>query len=414
MKNHFTTESPCQTYTFANGLRIIHRHFPSEIAYCGFAVNTGARDENTDEFGLAHFTEHMLFKGTHKRRAHHIAGRMENVGGELNAYTTKEETFVYSVFLDEYMDRATELLCDLMFNSCFPPQQIDRERDVILDEISTYNDSPAELIYDDFENLLFRDEDLGHYILGSPQSLENIDREKLARFTARQYQPSQMVFFSFGKTPFPKIVRHIEKHISPQTGSINPRKRNAPDGARAQKEIGKKGTSQAHVIIGNRGYGMFHEDKYALYLLSNLLGGDGMNSRLNVSLREKNGLVYNVETATAFYSDSGVFAVYFGCDPKNADKCVRLVKKEFNKLKEIPLSPQQLAIAKRQLKGQIGISSENHENQALGMAKGFLHTNTCKTIDKVFEEIDAIPAGQIQKVACQTLQETTLSEIRYI
>lgn len=403
------------SHTLPNGLRIIHRQFPSEISFCGFAINTGTRDENKDEYGMAHFVEHMLFKGTHKRKAHHIAGCMGNVGGDLNAFTTKEETFIYSVFLEEYFERATELLCDLVFNSDFPSVQIEREREVILDEIATYDDSPTELIYDDFENLLFQNHELGHYILGTSESLERFDTSAVKQFIERQYNPQQMVFFSFGKTPFQKICRWVEKYVPLSNITLNqPLVRTMPNSIIAQKEIISKDTAQTHVVVGNKGLSMFDENRYALSLLSNLLGGESLNSRLNTSLREKNGLVYTVETSTAFYTDSGVFSVYFGCDPKHADRCVRLAKKEFDRLMQAPLTPVQLSIAKKQLKGQMAISAANYENMTLSMAKSFLHFNRYRQTDEIFEKIDSFSAEQLQSVAQTVLRNPNMVELRYV
>lgn len=276
-----------QSHTLSNGLRVIHRPFPSQISYCGFAVNAGTRDEYPDELGMAHFVEHMLFKGTQKRKAHHIANRMENVGGELNAYTTKEETFIYAAFLEEYFPRAVELLSDVIFHSEFQPMQIEREREVILDEINSYNDSPSELIYDDFENMLFAGHDIGHYILGAPSTLETFDTEKTRRFVERQYHPSRMVFFSFGKTPFEKVVRQAEKYFSFPANACTAKKRTPPVIITPQTELLRKNTAQSHVMLGCRAFDMRHSLRYPLYLLHNILGGGSLNSRLNTSLREK-------------------------------------------------------------------------------------------------------------------------------
>ncbi len=402
-----------ETHILSNGLRIIHRPFPSQISYCGVAVNTGTRDEYADEFGMAHFVEHMLFKGTKKRKAHHIANRMENVGGELNAYTTKEETFLYAGFLEEYFPRAVELLSDVVFNSEFNETQIDREREVILDEINSYHDSPAELIYDDFENLLFAGHEMGHNILGEPESLQCFDTKRVRNFVARQYQPQQMVFFSFGKTSFGKVVRLTEKYFSHPALRLEVKKRVAPTETVSQRLVMKKNTAQSHVMMGTRGYDIHHPQRYTLYLLNNILGGGNLNSRLNNSLREKNGLVYNVESNVTFYSDTGVFAVYFACDPRYTEKCNRLVKKEFEKLCNIPLSTQQLSIAKKQWKGQIGIASENNENTSLGMAKSFLRLNKYASFDEVFAKIDVITGQEIQEVAREIFQSNPLLELRY-
>ena len=388
-----------QTYTLSNGLRIIHHPFPSQIAYCGFAINTGARDEYADEHGMAHFVEHMLFKGTAKRKAHHIANRMENVGGELNAYTTKEETFIYAAFLEPYFPRSAELLGDVVFNSEFSASQIEREREVILDEINSYRDSPAELIYDDFENLLFPANDIGHYILGNPATLETFDTQKIKKFVARQFHPSRMVFFSFGKTPFDKVIRQAENYFSTPIRYSEAKQRIKPLPIMPKTEQVLKNTAQSHVMWGCRGFDMYHPLRYPLYLLHNILGGGSLNSRLNASVREKHGLVYTIESNTTFYTDTGLFAVYFACDSKYTERCIRLIQKEIDKLCNQSLTPMQLSLAKRQWKGQLGIASENNENTALAMAKTFLHFNDYLSFDEVFSRIDAISADQLKEVA---------------
>jgi predicted Zn-dependent peptidase len=387
------------THTLANGLRIIHHTFSSQISYCGFGINTGARDEFDDEHGMAHFVEHLLFKGTRKRKAHHIANRMENVGGDLNAYTTKEETFIYTTFLEEYFPRAVELLSDLVLNSEFSPAQIERERDVVLDEINSYNDSPAELIYDDFENLLFAGHDIGHYILGDAPSLGRFNSRKINDFVARQYHPSRMVFFSFGKTPFEKVVRQLERYFSFSATPCHVKNRIAPTGILLEKEIFRKNTAQNHIMLGCRTFDMHNSLRYPLYLLNNILGGGALSSRLNTSLRERHGLVYNVESNLTFYSDTGLFAVYFACDPKYTSRCLQLIYKEIERIRKQPLTTAQLSTAKKQWKGQLGIASENNENTALRMAKSFLHTNDYPSIEDVFSRIDAISISQLEDVA---------------
>lgn len=381
-------------------MRVIHRPFPSEISYCGIAVNAGTRDEHPGEHGMAHFVEHMLFKGTSKRRAHHIANRMESVGGELNAYTTKEETFIYSAFLGEYFSRAVELLSDIVLRSEFSSRQIEREREVVLDEIFSYQDFPSEQIYDDFENLVFQGHDLGHYILGDAGSLEGFTTRSLKRFVQRQYQPSEMIFFSFGKTPFTKVVRQLEKHFSfPAPGRVTAKERVAPENFVPVEVELQKNTNQAHVMLGWEAFSMHHPDKHALYLLNNILGGGSLNSRFNTSLREKNGLVYHVESSTTFYSDTGLFSVYFACDPKYRERCVRLIEKEIEKIKKKKLTPMQLSQAKRQWKGQLGIAAENNENSCLSMAKNYLHQKRLVPLSEVFNRIDQITADQVNAVA---------------
>ena len=387
------------THTLENGLRIIHRQFPSEISYCGIALNTVSRDEFHSEYGMAHFVEHMLFKGTKKRKAHHISNRMENVGGDLNAYTTKEETFIYSTFLKEYFPRAVELLSDIIFNSSFPDVQINREREVILDEIDSYADYPSELIYDDFENLIFANHDFGHYILGEPDTLNAFDNEMIKAFINRQYQTSEMVFFSFGKTPFSKVVKLLEKHFNIQQQQSERKVRVAPTLNSPVKKALEKNTTQTHVVLGWNTFSMFHPNRYVLYLLNNILGGGSLNSRLNRSLREKNGLVYNIESNISLYSDSGFYSIYFACDPKNRDKCLKLIKKEIKDIMENELTAMQLTVAKRQWKGQLGISAEINENNALSMAKNYLHHKRFIDLEEIFAQVDDIMSGQIKKLA---------------
>ncbi|MDD3788863.1 MAG: pitrilysin family protein [Petrimonas sp.] len=401
------------THTLSNGLRIIHQLFPSEISYCGFAVNTGSRDEMPDEHGMAHFVEHMLFKGTRHRRAHHIINRMENVGGELNAYTTKEETFVYAAFLEEHIARAVELLSDILFNSVFPPAQIERERDVVLDEINSYVDSPAELVYDDFENRVFDGHELGHYILGTPESLAVFDSDKARNFVRRQYHPAQMVFFSFGKTGFSRIVKLAEKYLSFSSGDASPKNRVPAVAAAAGEQALPKNTAQSHVVMGTTLFGMHHPKRFEAYLLNHILGGASMSSRLNTSLREKHGLAYNAESNLVFYSDVGVFSVYYACDPKNTNRCLRLVEKELNRLMQTPLTAMQLSAAKRQLKGQLGISAQNNESVALGMAKSFLHFNRYYSFAETFEKIDAVTSAQLQQMAVDIWNTGNIFRLRY-
>jgi len=292
-----------------------------------------------------------------------------------------------------------ELLSDLVLNSEFSPTQIERERDVILDEINSYRDSPSEQIYDDFENLLFDGNDIGHYILGNPKSLETFDSQKVRDFVARQYHPSRMVFFSFGKTPFEKVVRRVEQFFSFAKTPCCAKKRTAPTAVAPKTETFRKNTAQSHLMLGCRTFDMQHPLRYSLYLLNNILGGGSLNSRLNASLREKHGLVYNVESSATFYSDTGLFSVYFACDPKHTERCFRLIQKEIDRLRNQPLTAMQLSLAKKQWKGQIGIASENNENVALRMAKSFLHTNDYPPISEIFERIDAITVSQLSEVA---------------
>lgn len=401
------------SHTLSNGLRIVHLPSDSPVAYCGFAVNAGTRDENNNEFGLAHFVEHMVFKGTQKRKAWHILNRMENVGGELNAYTTKEETFVYSVFMEEHYGRAFELLCDLIFCSQFPEQEIEKEVDVILDEINSYEDSPSELIFDEFENLLFNGHALGHNILGDEKSLLSFNSESGLSFMRRYYAPGNMVFFSMGRIAFPKVVRMAEAALSSIAFPMAQRLRSIPEPIRPCEKKIHKDTHQAHVLIGGRAYSMFDDKRIPLFLLNNLLGGPGMNNRLNLSLREKNGLVYNVESNITSYTDTGLASIYFGTDPKNKEKAIRLVHKELSRIREVKLSATQLAAAKKQVIGQLGVSGDNKEGLFLGLGKSYLHYNRYDTLQEVFGKVEKVTAEEIQEVANEVFSPDSLFSLTY-
>jgi predicted Zn-dependent peptidase len=408
-----------ETDTLPNGMRIIHATNNSPISYCGVLINSGTRDELDNESGIAHFTEHMLYKGTSKRRPHHIINRMEDVGGELNAFTSKEETGVYTVFFEEYLERSIELLSDMIFNSQFSEKQLERERIVILDEINSYLDTPSALIYDDFEQVVYNNHDLGNPILGTPESLMQITSEAMRDYVKQQFRPDNMIFFSLGSTPFNKVLKKVKKHFEVFTSSataseVTPLKPRIAPPKNITKNIAvDKDTHQSHYILGRKTISMFHPDRVPLYLLNSILGGLGMNSRLNTSLREKNGLVYTVESTHSLYSDSGVFSVYFGCDPDNTKKCLSLIQKEFVKLKNTLLTPQQLSKAKKQLKGELGIASENKENMALDMAKCFLHFDRYITLEEIVEQIDHVTAEQIKNLANTLLKLDDFSSLHY-
>ena len=414
----FDIEKPeYHVHTLSNGLRIIHEPLRSRVAYCGFAVDAGTRDEREQEQGMAHFVEHLIFKGTQKRRAWHILNRMENVGGDLNAYTNKEETVVYSAFLVEHFARAFELLADIVFHSTFPQREIEKETEVIIDEIQSYEDNPAELIFDDFEDLIFRGHPLGRNILGRPELLRTFRTEDAADFTRRYYRPENMVFFVLGDVDFRRVVRLAEKLVGDLPGGgadCNVAARRTPPPLYVpDRLVLDKGTNQAHVMIGGRGYNAFDHRRTALYLLNNLLGGPGMNSRLNVALRERRGLVYNVESNLTAYTDTGTFCIYFGCDPDDVELCTRLVYRELKRLRDRRLTATQLAAAQKQLIGQIGVASDNNENNALGMAKTFLHYNRYESQEAVCRRVSELTADELLAVAGEMLSEDYLSVLVY-
>lgn len=400
-------------HTLSNGLRIIHEPSSSKVAYCGFAVDAGTRDEAENEQGMAHFVEHLIFKGTRKRKAWHILNRMENVGGDLNAYTNKEETVIYSAFLTEHFGRALELLADIVFHSTFPQNEIEKETEVIIDEIQSYEDTPSELIFDDFEDMIFRNHPLGRNILGRPDLLKKFRSEDAMAFTSRFYQPSNMVFFVLGDFNFQKIVRQVEKLLVDLPLVTVENQRTIPPLYVPEQLVVHKETHQAHVMIGSRGYNVYDDKRTALYLLNNILGGPGMNSRLNVSLRERRGLVYTVESNLTSYTDTGAFCIYFGTDPEDVDTCLKLTYKELKRMRDVKMTSSQLMAAKKQLIGQIGVASDNNENNALGMAKTFLHYNKYESSESVFRRIEALTAEGLLEVANEMFAEEYLSTLIY-
>ena len=400
-------------HTLPNGLRIIHAPSLTKVAYCGFAVDAGTRDEKENEQGMAHFVEHLIFKGTQKRKAWHILNRMENVGGDLNAYTNKEETVVYSAFLTEHFSRALELLTDIVFHSTFPQHEINKEVEVIIDEIQSYEDTPSELIFDDFEDLIFKGHPLGRNILGNPAQLKSFTSRDALSFVSRYYKPTNMVLFVQANMDFKKVVKEAEKILADIPFAETNNLRTPPPIYIPTRIELDKDTHQAHVMIGSRGYNAYDNKRTALYFLNNMLGGPGMNSRLNVSLRERRGLVYNVESNLTSYTDTGAFCIYFGTDIDDVDTCMRLTYKELKKLRDNKLTTSQLMAAKKQLIGQIGVASDNFENNALDMGKTFLHYNKFESPESVFRRIESLTSEQLLEVANEMFDEDKLSTLIY-
>ena len=425
------------TYTLDNGLRIIHLPSDSKVVYCGYQINAGTRNEEPGEEGLAHFCEHVTFKGTERRKAWHILNCLESVGGDLNAYTNKEGTVYYSAILKEHIARAVDLLTDIVFHSVYPQAEIDKEVEVICDEIESYNDSPAELIYDEFENIIFKGSPLGHNILGTAEQVHSFKTEDALRFTRKLYRPDNAIFFAYGDIDFKKLVRLLkksflseERRVKSEETTFGDRREsqfNSPE-AQAQFNIQhstfntqhsfegqtivmQKNTHQAHVMIGARAYDVNDSRRMPLYLLNNMLGGPGMNAKLNLALREHNGLVYTVESTMVAYGDTGIWSIYFGCDEHDVKRCLRLVRKELDKFMQKPLSEAQLKAAKKQIKGQIGVACDNRENFALDFGKSFLHYGWEKNVDRLYEQVDEITAEQIQAVAQELFDKDRLTTL---
>lgn len=391
--------------TLANGLRVIHLPSASPVVYCGIGINAGARHEALGEEGLAHFCEHTTFKGTRRRSALQILNSLESVGGDLNAFTNKEDTVFYAAIQREHFSRAVDLLCDIVFCSEYPQHEIEREIDVICDEIESYNDSPAELIYDEFENLIFQGHPLGHNILGTRQQVQHFTSLDAQRFTQRYYRPDNAIFFVYGDIDFSRLVKNLEVRSERLEVREYPRPHSLPQDISLTSHPSPLTTEnthhQAHVMLGVQTFSYDDPRRMPLFLLNNMLGGPGMNARLNLSLRERNGLVYTVESTQVSYIDTGCWSVYFGCDHHDVKRCLRLVHRELDRLMQHPLSERLLQAAKRQLKGQLAIACDNREQFALDFAKHFLHYGHERSIAELLLRIDAITSTQIQDVAQQ-------------
>jgi predicted Zn-dependent peptidase len=403
------------THKLSNGIRLIHQPVNSPVAHCGILVNTGSRDEIDDQHGIVHLIEHLIFKGTKKRKAYHILSRMEDVGGELNAYTTKEETCVYTTFFNNYYSRAFELLSDILFRSVFPAKEIGKEKEVIVDEINSYRDSPADQIYDDFEELVFHANPMARNILGSEEALSRYTRNDILDFYAANYPPGEMVVSSVGNVPFQRILKYFDRYFRDVVPTCRKNKRIAYDQGLYKPETKKesKQTYQAHCITGSPSYGNKEEKRFVMHLLNNLLGGPGMNSRLNMTLREKKGLAYNIESNYSTYSDVGIFHVYFGTDPKDLDRCLSLIRSDFKKLRENKLGTFQLTKAKRQLTGQLAIAAEHNENQMLANARNMLLFDRGHSFREMAEKIEKITAEEIREVANEAFLHQKLSTLIY-
>ncbi len=401
------------TYTLPNGIRLIHQQVESPAAHFGIILNTGSRDESPEEQGIAHFIEHVIFKGTKKRKAFHILNRIENVGGELNAFTTKEETAIYATFLNEHYDRSMELISDIITNSTFPEREINREKEIVIDEINSYKDSPSELIFDEFDELLFDGHPIARNILGTPEIIKNFSRKTVLNFIKNNYHTNEMVLSSVGNIPFETFLYLAEKYFGSIPSKERIHQRQAFDNYTVNFKQIKKDTFQSHCIIGNIAYDANSKKRMGMVLLNNLLGGQSMNSRLNLSLRERNGIAYNIESNYSALSDTGQFNIYFGTDRENLEKAITLVKKEFRLLREKKLGSLQLSKAKKQLIGQIAISSENRDDLMLTLGKSYLLYNKVDTLPRIYERINSITSEIILEIANEILEEQKLSTLIY-
>ncbi len=433
--------SNCEVVDLDNGMRVLVAHRPGQVVYCGIAVAAGTRDQLDTESGMAHLVEHMSFKGTERRSSWHILNRMERVGGDLNAFTAKEHTVYYCSCLRSHFRRAIDLLLDITLHSTFPQPHLEREVEVVCDEIESYNDSPSELIFDDYEALLFQNHPLGRNILGDAEHLRQYHSEDLLAFTHRLYDPSRMVLFVLGDVRMTDVIggkgqevirgkgqevrgksnvsdlqnssqeAKVSSYLLPPTSYLP--KELPPTSYLPKVQCKDKHTHQAHVIMGCHAYPLGDARCIPLRLLSNILGGPGMNSLLNVSLRERRGLVYTVETVLAHYTDAGVWTTYFGCAPSDVERCRRLVVREIQRMLDAPLTPSQLQSAKRQFKGQLALSWENGENVAIGLGTRLLHNQPPKTLEQMQADIDSLTATQLWDTAQEVLQPERLTTLIY-
>lgn len=401
-------------HTLPNGIRIVHRCTDTLVGHLAVMINTGTRDEEPNEAGLAHFIEHMIFKGTNKRKMHHVLGYLENIGADLNAYTTKEETCIHASFIGQYYPRAFDLFADILTNSTFPEKEIAKEKDVVIDEINGYKDTPAELIFDDFEEMVFKDHPLAKPILATPSAVKKITRNKILSFISRHYNTDQIVISSVGNITFKKIIKLAETYFG--VIQANPRaKKRAPFTDYLKKDVVlKKSGFQTHCMIGGLAYSYADQRRTPLALLTNMLGGPAMNSRLSMALRERSGISYNIESAYTPYCDTGSFMIYLGIDNGSLDKALFLVNRELARFRDKKLGTMQLHLAKQQFAGQMAISFESNLNDTLSMAKSVLVYDTVDTPEMLIKKVLAVTSEDLQDIANEILSPDEMSSLIYL
>lgn len=386
-------------HTLNNGIKIILSHTPSRVTYSGVYINVGSRDERGNDEGMAHFIEHSLFKGTEHRRAYHIQNRIDGVGGELNAFTTKEETCVYASSLSEHLERCLELFSDILFHSTFPLDEIAREKDVVLEEINSYNDTPSELIYDQYEELAYEGYPLAHNILGSKRNVKRFTPESIRNFMRSNYTPSRMVITVSGNVKFDKLVRLCEKYFGHYENHPSAVDRSAkPEFRTFDRHINRR-THQAHLLIGCEAPDVYSNDKTAFSLLNNILGGPAMNSRLNVAIREHYGFCYNIESQYIPFSDTGLFYIYAGVDLDAQEKARKLIVNELTRIADTPLSTAQMRAAQRQMIGQMAINDDFGMNEMQAIGKAYLCYDHVNTLEEMNADLMAVTADDLQRVA---------------
>jgi predicted Zn-dependent peptidase len=403
-----------QVHTLKNGIRVLYQHHPSAISHCCMLINAGGRDEEPAEDGLAHFIEHLLFKATEKRNTAQILNRLEVVGADLNAYTTKEYTCIHASFLREYLGRTMDLFEDIIFHSTFPADELEKERSVVLDEIASYLDQPEEAIQDDFECMLFKDHPLGNNILGTPESVNKLNRQHISHFLQANYNTSEIIFAVSSSDDFKKVVKLAEKYFGQVPANNSLKKRIKPqDNVKAVLDVVQKPIAQTHCVIGSQAYPSSHSYKSGLLLVNNLLGGMGMSSRLNLEIREKYGIAYTIESNYTPLTDTGIFSIYFGTDAEKAEKAQKLVQRELRKLKEQKLGTVQLHQAKQKFNGQIALAEENRISLIISMAKSLLDFNYVDSLEEVFAKVNAVTAEEVLEISNYIFDNSRMTSLLF-
>lgn len=400
-------------HTLPNGIRLLHVPAASAISHACIIVNSGSRDEQSDQAGLAHFIEHLIFKKTEKRTTNQILNRLESVGADLNAYTTKEYTCIHASFLNPYLDRTLELFNDIVFHSTFPEDEMEKEKSVILDEIASYLDQPEEAIYDDFEDLIFTGHSLGRNILGTPDSVNGFSRKDIQQFVKNNYHTDHIVIAVLGNYSLNKVIKIGTKYYKEIAENLYKPSRIAPLAAPVVEKTQQKPIQQVHAVLGTQSYSLHHPYKTGLLLLNNLLGGNGMSSILNLQIREKYGIAYTIETNYSPLSDTGLFTLYFGTDKEKTDKAWSLIFKEFKKIRERPLTEVMLQRAKNKFIGQIALGEENRIGLIISMAKSLIDYDKIDDLGTVFRKIQSVSTSDMANIANEILDERNLSSLTF-
>ena len=412
-------------HNLPNGLQIVHRKTTSPVVYVGIMVGAGTRHELPNENGMAHYIEHCVFKGTQHYTARQIINHIEGIGGEINAYTTKEETTFYAATLRQHFRTTLHLLADLVLRPTFHKKETDKELTVILDEIESYNDSPSELIYDDFENMIFEGSSLAMPILGTKRTLHRISKSPdiALNWMQQHYRPERIVLFVLGNVTTQQVISAAEREFisSPSSQTDTPSESSTTNNSKFKIQNSKfpttrtyrRHTHQTHIMLGSHAYPIGHPKQLTMYLLNNILGGGSMSSRLYLSLREKHGLVYNIDSQSVPLSDTGYWNIYLACEPQHKDHCLELCHKELQLLRDTALTASQLQRALRQLEGQMAISAENQENNALAMAKQMLYHHHAPAWQDTFARIKEITSAQLQEVANEVFAPEKIYTLLY-